>query len=618
MYYSIKKRLLLGVFCILLAALVPAGVYAMYLLRGEVSRDARDVAMNTLRGVEWTLAHHPPFGSPKDLDAWAAGYGAATGVRVSYIVNGTLVADTQVGYERLALAADHSLRPEIVAARKNGRGLDTRFSTTVNMRFLYAALSTGSIPGFAPGVLRIAMPDLAIARRLDRVGFDLALAFAGAFVLGCFLLGIMLLRGFRYLDALTVTAQAIGLGDYARRMPDSRCRELRPFTAALNGMAVNIGKQMREIAEEKNRLETVLNAMSEGVLALSGDGRVLLGNPAARTMFSGMEEGRLLLEVIMNAALHEAVSAALSGEAVPGTVRVAARGGGTCSANIVPLPPGGVAKLLLVFTDISERERLDAMRRDFVANVSHELRTPLTSIRGYAELLRDDANLPEATRAEFLDIITRSAEHMARMTDSLLSLARAEHAGARAAPDRGEASGPTDAAAVLRSVLRDLGPAVRDRAVAVSLDLPAAAAGPEAPLFVRGGADGLAEVFRNLLDNALKYGGNRIELGARAEGDTAVITVRDNGPGIPEESRERIFERFYRLKRGPEGKSAAGSAGLGLAICRHIVRNLGGSIRVGIPADGGPGTAFVVRLPLAGGDAGSLSARRFDSAPALA
>ncbi len=590
MYYSIKKRLLLGLTCILLAALAPAGLYVSYLLRTEVTRDAKDMAMNTLRGVEWTLARHPDFDSFKALDDWAEGYEKATGVRLSYIVNGDLVADSQVGFARLALAADHSLRPEIAAARKNGVGLDTRFSTTVGKRFLYAAMSTGRIPGLQPGVLRIAMPDLAVSDRLDKMGRDLLFVFAAAFVAACLLLALVLLWGFRYLDALILTAQAIGQGDYSRRMPDIRCRELRPFTAALNGMAANIESRVRELAEEKNRLASVLDAMSEGVLVLDGAARIVICNPAAKAMFSGAREGQLLMEAVMSAPLQEAAAAALRGESdALCKLRIPFAGGRFCSASVISLLPEGLARLMLVFTDISERECLDAMRRDFVANVSHELRTPLTSIRGYAELIRDDRGLAGDTRMEFLDIIIRNAEHMARMVDSLLSLARTEHAGGSPA-----SAAPVDLAASLRSVLSEFAPLFGEKGAALSVSMA------EGALAVRVDEDGLKTVFRNLLDNASKYGDGRIDVAVWREGDTAFVSVRDYGPGVPEESRERIFERFYRLEResGDRKKAAAGSAGLGLAICRHVMRNLGGSIRAEAPADGGPGIMFVAGFPL--------------------
>ncbi len=599
MYYSIKKRLLLGVICILLAALVPAGLYAVYLLRAEVARDARHMAMNNLRAVEWALTGHPSFDSAKALDDWAGGYEKATGIRVSYIVDGVLVADSQVGFERLSLAADHSMRPEIATARRNGTGMDARYSTTVNKRFLYAAAHTDGIPGMKPGVLRIAMPDLAVSGRLDRVGPDLALAFAGAFILACLLLGYALLRGFRYLDELILSAQAIGQGEYARRMPDIRCRELRPFTAALNGMAANIENHVRELAEEKNRLATVLDSMSEGVLVLNGDARLLLCNPAAERMFSGAREGMLLMEAVMNAALQEAANAALRGDAnAPRKLRMELAGGRFCSASVIALPEGGLARLVLVFTDISERERLDAVRRDFVANVSHEMRTPLTSIRGYAELLRDDANLPLPTRSEFLDIIIRNAEHMSRMTDGLLALARTEYAAGRPAVANAGTE-PAEAVTSLRAVLQELAPVFAEQGITVREHLP------EAALPVPAGADDAQTVFRNLLDNAMKYGGGRIDVAAWAEESTVFVSVRDYGPGIPEESRERIFERFFRLERGTEGaaKATMGSAGLGLAICRHIMRNMGGSIKAVSPADGGAGIVFVTAFPAVGGAA---------------
>ncbi len=700
--YSIKKRLLLGMACILLLALLPAGLYAIHTLRAEAENDARATALNVLRGVEWALAQHAPFKEYRELNEWANGYEVATGVRVSYIVDGALAADSQLDYAKLPETADHSTRPEVLAAQRGETSVDARFSTTVGKRYIYAALFTNKIPGAKAGVLRIAMPDFEVSGRLSGLERDLALIFALAFLAGCALVGILLLAVFRYLAGLTRSATEIGQGNYARRMPDTRCRELQPFVVALNGMAANIEQQISLIRAEKSQLETVLNAMHEGVLLLDAHERIVRANPAAAGLFPGMSpiDGKLLMEVIMNNALREAV--AESGAAKNGQTQnetppcenmadehaqaapkanadacaglpansqslvISAANGKTYAVAVVSLPedlsfdlpgipggmpgklpgalpgkrpgelpdalpgkrPGGMppalskgrlqggpARTMLVITDISERERVDAIRRDFVANVSHELRTPLTNIRGYAELMQDTPTLPEYKRMEFLGIIARNAAHMSRMTDSLLTLARAEHANAR---PRLESADLADA---LQATAREFAPQLAEKGVRLELRIPqgispgmsqnaspgtpqdAQPGVPPAPLLVRGDADSLHEVFFNLLDNAIKYGGGRVEasITPRNANGMAQVDVRDYGAGIPEAGRERIFERFYRLERpsGEEKRKTSGSVGLGLAICRHIVHNLGGSIQALAPTDGGPGSLFTVCLPLA-------------------
>ena len=584
-YYSIKRRLFAAVLGLLLLLLAPSGLYIAHSLRADAQREMLGTAESVLRAVEWSLASHEAFDGFADLHAWAEGYEATTGIRLSYIVNGKLAADSSMDYASVPFAPDHSLRPEIVQAQQEGLGIAVRQSTTANKRFVYAAMPADSIMGVPFGVLRIAVPDASVVERLRTLSYTLVSVFAGAFALGALLIWALFWSMFRHFDAMAVSAQEIGFGDYSRRMPDVRCLELAPFVEAINGMAHNIEVQIREISEDRSQLLVVLNGMREGVMLLDADGRVRLFNPAAAAIFPGLSQmkGELLMQATMQPRLHEAVARILADpDAASTSLRLNLPGDAVFEASLIPLPQGGAARLVLVFTDVSEQERVDRIRRDFVANVSHELRTPLTSIQGYAESLRDTQDLPLAQRTQFLDVIIRNTEHMTRMTDSLLNLARTEHAAASRKLE------PVDAAAVLHQVAHELQPVLQDRGADLALRLPVGAL----PVLAEKG--GLHEVFRNLLENAAKYGGGRIEVYCAQEDGMTVFLLRDYGQGIPKESRERVFERFFRLERGTGHEK--GSVGLGLAICRHIMRNMQGSIRIEDPADGGAGVVFAVRL----------------------
>jgi two-component system phosphate regulon sensor histidine kinase PhoR len=232
-----------------------------------------------------------------------------------------------------------------------------------------------------------------------------------------------------------------------------------------------------------------------------------------------------------------------------------------------------VRKVILVFLDVTESRRLDKVRRDFVANVSHELKTPITSVKGYSETILDSfPEAPEQLRS-FVGVILKNADHMAHMVRDLLSLARLEHDGAA------REVRPVAPAAVLRQCTETLAQALADKKMTlanrVERDHPAVLADEE----------GLKEVFTNLLENAVKYGpeGSEVAVEARRDGEWVIFSVTDQGPGIPAKSRERIFERFYRI--GSHTCDKSGSSGLGLAICRNVVRGYGGRIWVESPAD---------------------------------
>jgi two-component system phosphate regulon sensor histidine kinase PhoR len=235
-----------------------------------------------------------------------------------------------------------------------------------------------------------------------------------------------------------------------------------------------------------------------------------------------------------------------------------------------------------VLHDLTETERVEKTRRDFIANVSHELRTPLTSIQGYAETLHD--TLSNGGSREFVDVIRKNAERMARLTEDLLTLARVEsgeHKLEFAAPPARELL--EDAARDLRETARSRG---LELTIAESCDVP-----------VRADPDAIHQVLANLIDNAGKYAaaGGRIELGARPAGALVEFYVRDFGPGIASEHLSRLFERFYRVDKARSVE--AGGTGLGLAIVKHIVLNHGGTVRAESELE--HGCTFSFTLPAA-------------------
>jgi len=245
------------------------------------------------------------------------------------------------------------------------------------------------------------------------------------------------------------------------------------------------------------------------------------------------------------------------------------------------LPDGGVVSVL---HDISEIERVEKTRRDFIANVSHELRTPLTSIRGYAETLLESDGLLNDNARDFLHVIRRNAERMGRLTEDLLVLARVE-SGEEKLDLRPHSA---------RLLLAEAASSMQENARAAEVELTVEDI-PDWPVM----ADNYAvhQVFGNLISNALRYAqdGKKIVIGANEHENGIEFFVRDFGPGIASEHLPRIFERFYRVDKARSRES--GGTGLGLAIVKHIVLNHGGSVRV--ESTVGHGTTFFFLLPKA-------------------
>jgi two-component system phosphate regulon sensor histidine kinase PhoR len=252
----------------------------------------------------------------------------------------------------------------------------------------------------------------------------------------------------------------------------------------------------------------------------------------------------------------------------------------TFDVTAAPMPGGGAVAVL---RDLTETERVEKTRRDFIANVSHELRTPLTSIQGYAETLLDGA--PENNHSrEFLEIIRKNAHRMSRLTEDLLTLARVESGEQRFDIQ------PVAAAEILQEAVQNF----RELARAHGIDLQVEDSAPD---LVSADREAIHQVFSNLIDNALKYGGSggRLVLGARRADRGVEFYVRDFGPGIPFEHLPRLFERFYRVDKARSRES--GGTGLGLAIAKHIVLAHDGAIRA--ESELNHGSMFLFTLPLA-------------------
>lgn len=335
----------------------------------------------------------------------------------------------------------------------------------------------------------------------------------------------------------------------------------------------------------------VIDAIPVPAILIDSSDRVVRANAAAERAFGEGLAGRLYVLALRQPDLRAAIESAQR-EGRPATTRHvqhAATQDTVQQVTVSPVTGDGFRGVLCVFEDRSEQERAGQMRRDFVANVSHELRTPLTALLGFIETLRGAARDDAAARDRFLGIMEREAERMNRLVRDLLHLSRVE------AEERVRPTTPVDIVALVQSVLT----ALRPMAAARGVDL--VTEGGEGLLPVPGDADQLTQVFHNLVENAVKYGGRdrpvtlRFGQEATPRGPAVRIDVIDRGEGIDPLHLPRLTERFYRVDSHRSREE--GGTGLGLAIVKHIVNRHRGSLRIdSLP---GKGSTFSVILPAA-------------------
>ncbi|QCQ23089.1 ATP-binding protein [Desulfoglaeba alkanexedens] len=571
----------------------------IFILKGPlenlVIEEAVEAARKHLEFVYWSLEHHERFTRAEDLERWCEDLARHLGFRVTVIAEGgVVIADSHVPNDRLPFLDNHAARPEVMEARHGGVGMSIRYSATLQQEMVYVARRIEPGGGLPSGVLRLAVPFPTVKGWLDRLYprlwavLALTLGVTGG-------ISYVLSRRFEEpIQKIVEAAQAIGKGEYQRRIHIDASPEFNRLAKAINEMASRIGDDVQRLTFQKSQLETILDSMKEGVMVLDRDGRIRVTNRSLMLLQRDPkpQAGKRPLEVFLSPELQKACDEVLL-EKDQERLEIEMEGNRFYDINLVRIPgPGTPGGAVVVFHDITDIKRLERVRRDFVANVSHELRTPLTSIKGYAETLLESPCAESEETRSFLQTILKNANHMSRMVNDLLQLTRLEVRGLDAP------LGVVDAAKALESAWETCALLAQKQGIGLQSDF----AGKEVPVYaVR---DSLVQVFQNLLNNAIRYSpaGSSVRVSVREEGDMAVFQVEDEGPGIPVEHQSRIFERFYRVDK--QRGDGTGGTGLGLAICRHIVRNLGGRIWVESPPQGKEhGSAFCFSLKRAVGAA---------------
>lgn len=497
----------------------------------------------------------------------------ASGARATVIeTSGKVLADSEANPVEME---NHATRPEFKLALAGTTGTATRRSHTVGIEFLYAAVP---IPG---GAVRLAYPLASIRQTTDEVHRKILWATLLAVVIAMLLAAALAQASARRLQRIQEFAERVAAGDLSARIAEKSSDEISQVAAALDRTARQLEGTFNQLEASRKELATLLDGIQDAVLAVSADQRVQWSNgPMSRLLGRNQKSGTPMIDAVRDPEFLRAVRATLSERSIQTAKASSIAPGRTFAITVAPMPGGGA---VAAFHDLTDIERVEKTRRDFIGNVSHELRTPLTSIQGYTETLLE---MPETTDAmrNFLLVIQKNATRMARLTEDLLTLARVESGEAKLELV------PAGANELLQEAFQSF----RDIAALRNLDLRIRESSDARVMADR---EALHQIFGNLLENAMKYGksGGKIEIGARIEVGGVAFYVRDFGPGIHSEHLPRLFERFYRVDKARSAES--GGTGLGLAIVKHLVLNMGGSVRV--ESELNHGATFFFFLPMA-------------------
>jgi signal transduction histidine kinase len=559
----------IGLLVVLIVLLVGSG------LRRELRGTFRSEVGRLLELAETVVSAQPDVGP----DALAHLITERVGYRVTFIdAAGVVLGDSYVEPGRLAEVENHGDRPEVIGVLERGEVVSfaERASATVGVPLLYGARLT-TVDG-QPVVLRIAAPQTEIEAAVGRV--QRAVAAAGLLAMlvalvAAYALSVALARP---LVVLADRARKLREGDFSAPVPHARVSELQDLAVAFNRLTDELRARLSELGRERDEMQTLIDCMAEGVVALTEDARLLRTNRTARALLNLPEApafapvGTVIRDPQLKRALEDSVTR-------PEQAREIEINGRNLLLASRALDLGGS---VTTFLDITELRRLEKVRSDFVANASHELKTPLTSIRGFAETLAED-DPPEELRREFLGMIRNNTLRLQRLVDDLLDLSRLESGGWSAGAE------PVPVGAVARE----------------AWELVGDEEGPEVHFEIRGEATalgderGLVQVFRNLFENAVRHTPKRghvlVAIGPGDVSGTVLVTVSDDGEGIPAQSLPRIFERFYRADSSRARDF--GGTGLGLAIVKHLVTAMGG--KVGAESRLGHGTTIRITLLVA-------------------
>jgi two-component system phosphate regulon sensor histidine kinase PhoR len=524
-----------------------------------------------------------------EIDSLCKTYGRTTGTRITVVdISGRVLGDTDNDPAKME---NHSDRPEIHAVISGREESERqRYSATMrrNLRYVAMPLHNGSK---ISGVLRLSVSVESLNLMLSRYYAKIlsgALLLAVIAALASYLFSRRISRP---VEVVQQGAMKFAAGDLTTAMPVPKGEEMAQLARTLNQMASQLNERIETITRQREERDAVLSSMTEGVIALDTDKKILMLNRASTEMFgveSNPVNGKKIHEVIRSSALEKFIKHTLeSSETVEGEIEILSKDNNRILQAHGTLLNGDFDKpfgILLVLNDITAVRRLENIRKDFVDNASHELRTPLTAVKGFVETLVSNAYSGKDDLNRFLGIISSKVDRLCNIVDDLLTLSRIEKENSR--------EEITLETILLSSVVESAVETCRIRAAERSIKIQSDCA---ADIKVHINPSLMEQALVNLIDNAVKYSDDEksITVSVTQESNETVISVQDHGIGIEKEHLDRLFERFYRVDKARSRKM--GGSGLGLSIVKNIASAHKGKVTV--QSTPSVGSTFKIHLP---------------------
>lgn len=550
------------------AYLVLIGLMAVIVDRGVRTALVSEVDDNLLTGARLAARSLPQDGD--GYQEWAAATFHASRFRTTLIArDGTVLADS---HSSPAVMENHADRPEVRTALGGEIGRDNRVSESTGFDQRYVAL-----PIEDGVVVRASVPTRVIDNDLGTVRRSVVVTATVLGLLGVAVVAFLARRLAHPISELTDQARAVAEGDNQVNPRRHTVWELDELGQAISTMADRVGERLTVAEQTTATLEVVLGALPQATVLFDADDRVVYANPSAYSILGAVpDELSGLSPLQFQNTVREAR------ESRDQVSRVLDHGSPARRLRGLATPFAGDKRVLLMVVDITERERTDSIRRDFVANASHELKTPVSTIIASSEALQMALERGDSSASAFAERIEDSARQLDRLVGDLLDLSRLEKDDPELSPVR------------VDHLVRDEVERIRGEADDKGLGVELVAQ----PVIAMVNHRDVAIATRNILDNAVRYTpeGGSISVEVRRESDDAVISVTDTGEGIPTRDTERIFERFYRVDSARS--RATGGTGLGLSIVKHVAESHGG--RVSVESELGLGSTFTVQLPADG------------------
>ena len=505
---------------------------------------------------------------PSGYADWAQSTFQASGFRVTLIdTEGVVHADSHSDPE---VMENHLGRPEVQMALTGEVGEANRVSDSTGFEQRYVAL-----PPVDGLMVRTSVATRVIDDELWLLRRSIVVAATALGLLGVGLMVFLARRLAQPITELTEQAGAVAEGATDVQPRRSRVEELDQLGLAISTMANRLGSRLSDAEQAMSTLEVVLGALPQGTVLVDGEDRIVYVNTAAGEILGVVPES------LVNLAPLQFQNAVLDARLKKKTqTRVLDHGNPTRRLRGVATPFSADDRVLLLVVDITERERTDSIRRDFVANASHELKTPVSTIIASSEALQIALERGDVSAAAFADRIESSARQLDRLVGDLLDLSRLEKESPELSPSR------------LDHLVRDEVERIRPEAVARGIEIVSHTDEVTATINQRD----VSIAVRNMLDNAIRYTpeDGSIVVEVNSEDGSALISVSDTGEGVPTRDIERVFERFYRVDSARS--RATGGTGLGLSIVKHVAEGHGGT--VSLESELGVGSTFTIRLPM--------------------